>query len=211
MHGYLLTAFKDLPAISKLLCLKGNNGYSPCHFCLIRGERMHSSSNKCYYLPLRAPKCAGLEDDDGWNPCALPQHTYESLQAHLQAIQNTLTLGVGDKLSTYYGINGLSLLLEIPSLSFAKPFPHEIMHLFFENFCPMLHDHWMESGCYKDYYDGYCLAPHIWEEIGCEMAAAYKSIPLDFVSAMPDIAHSSYKAEYCLIWMIHLAPILLRG
>ncbi|KAF8579868.1 hypothetical protein K439DRAFT_348013 [Ramaria rubella] len=52
---------------------------------------------------------------------------------------------------------------------------------------------------------------HRKEEIGRETAAAYKSILADFVGAMPDIANSSYKAEYWSFWMIHLALILLRG
>ena len=35
VHAYLLTVFGDLPAMSKLLCLKGVNSHSPHHFCLI--------------------------------------------------------------------------------------------------------------------------------------------------------------------------------
>ena len=57
---------------------------------------------------------------------------------------------------------------------------------------------------------GYRLAPHIWEQIGVETAAAYRTIPSDFVGAMPDITKSKYKAEYWSFWTIHLAPILLQ-
>jgi Transposase family tnp2 len=38
LHAYLILFSGDLPAMSKLLCLRGNNAYCPCHFCLIQGE-----------------------------------------------------------------------------------------------------------------------------------------------------------------------------
>ena len=37
-----------------------------------------------------------------------------------------------------------------------------------------------------------------------------RTIPSDFVGAMPDITKSKYKAEYWSFWTIHLAPILLQ-
>ena len=63
LHAYLLTVFGDLPAMSKLLRLKGVNGYSPCQSCLIRGERNLSSTrhSKNYYVPLHGPVRAVTE------------------------------------------------------------------------------------------------------------------------------------------------------
>jgi hypothetical protein len=214
MHTYPLTAFGDLPAMSKLLCLKGHNGYSPCRFCLIRGERMYGMRNKCYYSPLRAPKRPGVQDDDGWDPRALPRRTHENLQEHLWEINEAPTAKAKEKLSTHYGINSMSQIDQIPSLTFPDSFPHDIMHLLFENVCPMLRDHWTGKGRYQDKEpadDGYRLTPHIWEQIGLETAAAYKTIPSEFVGAMPDIAQFKYKAEYWSFWMIHLGLVLLRG
>ncbi|KAF8581771.1 hypothetical protein K439DRAFT_1269962, partial [Ramaria rubella] len=54
LHAYPITMFGDLPTMSKLLCFKGNNAYCPCHFCLIRGERIEGTTNSVYYLPLRS-------------------------------------------------------------------------------------------------------------------------------------------------------------
>ncbi|KAF8493835.1 hypothetical protein BU17DRAFT_59563 [Hysterangium stoloniferum] len=88
------------------------------------------------------------------------------------------------------------------------------MHLFFENICPLLRDHWIGARKFKDKPPadpGYRLAPHIWEDIGHETADAYKIIPSDFVGAMPDITKSKYKAEYWSFWIIYLAPALLHG
>jgi len=49
------------------------------------------------------------------------------------------------------------------------------------------------------------------EDIGRETADAYKTIPADFVGAMPDISKSKYKAEYWSFWFLHIRPTLLRG
>jgi hypothetical protein len=87
------------------------------------------------------------------------------------------------------------------------------MHLFFENMCPMLKEHWTGTGKFTGQEPadpGYRLAPHSWEQIGEETAEAYKCIPSEFVGAMPDIAKAEYKAEYWSFWTIHLGPILLR-
>jgi hypothetical protein len=86
------------------------------------------------------------------------------------------------------------------------------MQLFFENICPMLHDHWTGTSRYKDNTPvdpGYLLAPQVWEQIGKETTDAYRTIPSEFVGAMPDISKSKYKAKYCSFWTVHFGPILL--
>jgi hypothetical protein len=88
------------------------------------------------------------------------------------------------------------------------------MHLFFENICPLLCEHWTASGRFKNTEPadpGYRIAPHIWTQIGLETAEAYRTIPSDFVGAMPDISNSKYKAEFWSFWVQYLGPILLRN
>jgi hypothetical protein len=78
----------------------------------------------------------------------------------------------------------------------------------------MLANHWTGTGKYKGQQPadlGYRLAPQVWEQIGIETAEAYKTIPSEFVGAMPNIAKSKYKAEYWSFWTVHLGPILLQG
>jgi Transposase family tnp2 len=212
LHVYVLTAFGDMPAMSKLLGLKGHNGYSPCRFCLIRGER-NQSARSPYYVPLRSPNRTGQPpQDDGWDPRNLPERTITNLFEQLDEIQNASTAQARKNLSSFYGVNEKSRLFLLPSLSFPDSFPPDIMHLFFENICPMLRDHWTGTGRYKDKPpadSGYLLAPQVWEQIGQETADAYRTIPSEFVGAMPDISKSKYKAEYWSFWTIYFGPILL--
>ena len=201
-------------AMSKLLSLKGHNGYSPCRFCLIRGERNLSTGRGPYYVPLRGPIRPGQPHNDGWDPPNLPEQTFDNLCEQLNEIENSSTLTARKELAKFYGVNEKSRLLCLPSLSFPNAFPPDIMHLFFENIFPMLHDHWTCSGRYKDKPPadpGYVLAPHIWEEIGKETARAYQTIPSEFVGAMPDISKSKYKAKYSSFWTIYFGPILLHN
>ena len=214
LHAYLIAAFGDMPAISKLLCLKGHNGYCPCRCCLLRGERNRAKSGLTYYSPLCGPKRPDEVTDDGWNPHDLPLRTHEGHQAHLDEINQGATVQIRQQLATHYGINGNSLLLSLPLISFPDSFPYDIMHLFFPNICPMLRDHWTGTGKYKDCAPvdpGYHLASDIWEQIGRETAEAYKTIPSQFVGALPDITKTKYKAEFWSFWFVHLGPILLRN
>jgi len=101
----------------------------------------------------------------------------------------------------------------IPSSQFPDSFPHDIMHLFFENIFPLLKEHWMGTGRFKNAKPvdpGYQLAPHIWEQIGHETAEAYRTIPSEFFGALPDITDSKYKAEFWSFWIQYLGPILLH-
>ena len=37
LHAYLILAFGDIPAIALIMCMKGQNGISPCRICDIKG------------------------------------------------------------------------------------------------------------------------------------------------------------------------------
>lgn len=208
LHAYLILFSGDMPAISKLLCLKGHNGYCPCRFCLIQGQRPQGSTT--YYPVLMPP----TQRDVTWNPYDLPPRTRANLNEHLTEMYQATTITHRNDLSTHYGVNRLSIFLRNPSFQFPDSFPYDIMHLFFENVCPLLCDQWTGSRKFKNIEPadpGYRLAPHIWEQIGEETARAYKTIPSEFVGAMPDITNSKYKAEYWSFWIQYLGPILLRN
>ena len=59
LHAYPIAFSGDLPAMSKLLCLKGHNGRTPCRFCLIHGVRIPGSSNTTHYPVLQPPRGRG--------------------------------------------------------------------------------------------------------------------------------------------------------
>jgi len=50
LRAYLLLAFGDIPAISKLMSMKGHNGCSPCRSCGIRGVK--KPGDTVHYVPL---------------------------------------------------------------------------------------------------------------------------------------------------------------
>jgi hypothetical protein len=114
----------------------------------------------------------------------------------------------------HYGMDRLSQILRLKSLTFPDSFLRGLMHLLFENIYPLLKEQWTGLGSFKGtkLADlGYCLTPHIWEQIGLETAEAYKTMPSDFVGAIPDITNSQYKAEFWSFWVQHLGPILLHN
>jgi hypothetical protein len=198
MHAYVITAFGDIPAMSKLLTLKGHNGYSPCRFCMIRGERNKNGAKAPYYVPLRSPIRPGEAQDDGWYPRNLPMHTLDNLHTHLKGIKEGHNKPARRNLHKFYGVKKKSLLLRIPSLAFPSSFPIDIMHLFFENICPMLRDLWTCARKFKGKPpadDGDCLAPKVWEKIGLETAEAFRTIMRNALSAR-EVVYPQCKYSY---------------
>jgi hypothetical protein len=109
------------------------------------------------------------------------------------------------------GIKGLPALRRVGSLDFARSFPWDIMHLFFENIVKNLVNLW--RGNFKGLDVGsedYEIAPEIWEEIWRETSEAVKDIPVQFVRSMTD-APRNFTAESWCFWFVYMAPILLRG
>ncbi len=49
LHAYLILAFGDIPAMALIMHMKGQNGFSPCRICDIKGIRFNS---KTLYVPL---------------------------------------------------------------------------------------------------------------------------------------------------------------
>ncbi|KAF7321216.1 hypothetical protein HMN09_00210600 [Mycena chlorophos] len=79
------------------------------------------------------------------NPASVPPRTEESFQ---RAIENMLAaeasgdIAYRDQLATHYGINGRPVLHRVNSLERPRSWPHDIMHLFFENIFPLLVKLW---------------------------------------------------------------------
>ena len=75
-------------------------------------------------------------------------------------------------------LHRLSMVFHLPSIHFPHSFPHDIMHILFENICPTLVDIWTGHGKFKNLTTidtGYHIAPHIWAQISLETTAAYKN------------------------------------
>ena len=150
---------------------------------------------------------------DPYNPCNFPLRTCQNLQETLEAIDRACGPGDQDQIGMEHGVHRLLMVLCLPSIYFPHSFLHDIMHIFSENICPTLVGIWTGHGKFKNLTTidtGYHIAPHVWAQIGLKTMVAYKTIPSDFVSVMPDIMTTKYKAEYWSFWCQYLRPLLLQ-
>jgi len=204
LRAYLILLFGDIPAISKLLMMKGHNGYSPCRYCEIKGIR--NPGEKVNYVPLH-------REEGAYNPHTLRYQRHRRFIRQAQKVIAADTVAESDRLSRKYGIKGLPGLFLLGSVEFPTSFPFDFMHLIFENLVPNLIRHY--TGDFKGLDAGtedYDLPKSVWEAIGDAAARSGDTIPSDFGARIPNIytERSGMTAETWSIWILYLGPILLR-
>ncbi|KAJ6611080.1 hypothetical protein B0H10DRAFT_1810356, partial [Mycena sp. CBHHK59/15] len=208
LHAYTIIGMGDILAIVKMFNIRGHNTFCPCCSC-IKGARNASGGDTIYYIPLAHPVVPG-EPRRSWNPTNLPlrvQNDFVDVAYQLTTLQSTKDQ---ENLTFHEGIKGLPALRRVGSLDFARSYPWDIMHLFFENIVRDLVNLW--HGNFKGLDAGsedYEIEDSIWEEIWAETAAAVKDIPAQFVRSMTD-RPSKFTAEAWCFWFVYLAPILLN-
>lgn len=208
LRAFLILAFGDIPALSKLLGIKGHNALCPCRACDIWGIKDNRPNSHVYYVPMTHP------NGEYWDPTDLPMRTASSFEERIAEMEAAPTKSARDDLAREYGINSRCLLSVLRTIDMAASFPYDFMHLVYENLVPNLIRHW--TGTFKNLNEGtgnYRLTGAQWEAIGAETTAATKSLPAEFVGTLPDIAQDIglYKAEGYSFWIQYLAPILLKG
>jgi len=207
LRAFLILIFGDMPAIAKIMRMKGHNGFCPCRFCEIHGIR--HPEGKVYYVPLQQ-----TEADSCYDPKALPKRTHQRFLDQAGEVVLAATNAEEDRLSTKYSIKGIPLLSLLGSLSFPSSFPLNFMHLIFENLIPNLINHY--TGNFKGLDSGsesYQLSADVWSAI-CEAGAASgKTIPSSFGASMPNIEkeQSSMTADSWSFWSQHIGPVLLHN
>jgi hypothetical protein len=206
LHAYLVLCFADMPALAKLLRLKGHNAISPCRACRIKGIRNTESGGKTHYTPLHRP------DGKSYDPLDLPLRTHDEFLR--QAIQVAMAPSDAeeDRRARLFGIHGVPLLSTLSSLSIPASFPHDFMHLM-ENIIPSLIALW--AGNYKGLDVGtedYEIHHTVWEAIGNTCSASGSTIPASFGCCVPNIATERHHfiAESWLLFATFLGPVLLR-
>ena len=204
LRAYLILLFGDIPAISKLLMMKGHNGYSPCRYCEIVGIR--NPGEKVNYFPLH-------REEGAYDPRFLRYRNHRRFIRQAKKVIAADTVVEMDRLSRKYGIKGLPGLFLLGSIEFPTSFPFDFMHLIFENLVPNLIRHY--TGDFKGLDTGtesYELPKSVWEAIGDAAAQSGDTIPSDFGARMPNIPteRSSMTAETWSFWIVYLGPILLR-
>jgi tnp2 family transposase len=210
LHAYPILVFGDIPAMSLVMRMKGQNGIKPCRICNIKGVRFDSRTN---YVPLRRDKIPGASPPRYFSS-NLPIRTHEEIIKQAHDIEMAPNKATHERLAKEHGIKGIPLLSSISSISFPSSFPFDFMHLIWENLIPNLIEFWTGEFKKLDHEDeGYFIEPHIWDEIGAATAACKATIPAAFGAPVPNIAtkQSPMSAEMYANWTLFIAPIVLHG
>jgi len=213
LHAYVLTASADMQAAKHLSGMKGPNALSPCRICKLRG--VYYAERRRYYYPLDTPhdKPSPAHRPATYNPRNLPMRSDNDLPEILRKIDLAPTLGEKEQIAKENGIVKRSIFTKFPCGSWTKGYPHEYMHLVFENIVPMLIALWKGDFREVDHSSqGYVIPEATWKVIGQEGVESIKTIHSGFCRALPNIyTHQTlFIAEAYAFWFLHLAPILLK-
>ena len=217
LRAFLILGFGDIPAVALLMRMKGHNGILPCRMCKIVGLRVPDSRATTHYVPLERSSHPGVQGDADavrtYDADNLPMHNHAEMFAQANEVQDAITVTGADDLAKMYGINGISILFYLPSISFPVSFPYNFMHLIWENVIPNLILLW--TGNFKALDQGtesYEIPKAVWEAIGEATAASGSTIPSAYGSRVPNIAkdQSQYSAEMWSFWTLYIRPVVLR-
>lgn len=192
LQAHLMVVTGDMPAISKMMAMKGSNGVSPCRFCSIHGQ--YSPSSRHWYYPR-----AG-----------------QTLQYRQNLRREILMVAAAndERIRKLHGISGLSFLMSVKSLNFPYSFGLDIMHLY-SNVAKAMWNTWtgelLPEPVYENSADSYVLTKVQQAEIGKEMVEAAHHVPV-FVTRTPrDISKykNSFKAVDWFEWItVYSSPLL---
>ncbi|KAJ6479818.1 hypothetical protein C8R45DRAFT_1006060 [Mycena sanguinolenta] len=197
-----------MPAMAKLMRMKGHNALHPCRACKITGIRDVEEGGKTLYLPLYR------EDDEGYDGFNLPLRTHNEFIRDAVHVASAPSDAEAKRCSKSTGINGLPILATLSSLSFPDSFPHDLMHLIPENVVSNLIT--LLTGDFKGIEDGkedYKLQPAVINAIGDACVVAGNTTPAAFGARVPNLATERhyYTAESYTIFTMLLGPVLLRN
>lgn len=208
LRAYPILLFGDMPAVAKLMRMKGHNGIHPCRACHIQGVRDPDRANvTAHYTPLYRA------DGHSYDPLNLPRRTHDQFMRHAIQVSTAPDAAEADRRAKHYGINGIPILTTISSLSFPESCPHGFMHII-ENIIPALTKLW--TGDYKDMDAGsedYQLPSTVWDAIGQACSESGITIPSSFGCRVPNIATERHHfiAESWLLFTTLVAPTVLRA
>jgi hypothetical protein len=208
LRAFLIRVFGDMPAMAKLMRMKGPNGLLPCRECKIEGIRNVAGGKKTQYVPIHRP------GGHSYDPNNLPLRTHDQFIDDAVAVDSAASDADAKRLAKATGINGLPILATLSSLSFPNSFGHDLMHLIPENVIKNLLDLW--TGEFKGLDTGkeeYEITVANREAIGRDCALAGDTTPAAFGARVPN-PHTQrhyFTAESYTLWTTLLAPVLLYG
>lgn len=214
LRAYLLTCFGDMPAMAKLMSMKGPNGKLPCRACKMEAVSSGTGNNTTLYTPLSR---TFLKDRSrpSYDPLNLPRRTHAEHIRQALNVEATKNDTAEEAQQRNTGINGLSPLARLSSLDFPTSFPHDFMHIMFENVLPSLFNLWIRAGRWEGFGTGdedYLIGAKVWKEVGAACARSGDTIPAAFGCRVPDINEKRYEftSESIMLFATQLAPALLR-
>ncbi|CUA72704.1 Type III restriction-modification system EcoP15I enzyme mod [Rhizoctonia solani] len=208
-RAFLIMILGDIPAVAKLLMMKGHNALKPCRTCMIEGVICYLEHNSVYYVPMADPHDENIVLT--YNDLQL--RTHQSFLDQLDEIESARTKTARGKLATKYGLNARSIFTQLRSIDLATCAPYDAMHLLFENLVPNMIKHW--TGQFKGLGQGtgnYEIDPREWAGVGLKTVGIRRTVPSAFVSVMHDIAQDGnlFTAELYAFWIQYVAPVVLK-
>jgi hypothetical protein len=208
LRAFLIRVFGDMPAMAKLMRMKGPNAVYPCRACKIRGVRDAEGGGRTNYVPLHR------DEGDSYDPLDLPRRTHDKFIQEAVHVDMASTDAEAERRSKATGINGLPILATLSSLSFPASFPHDLMHLIPENVVKNLLALGTSNFKGLDTADeDYRLKPTVIEAIGAACVTAGDTTPAAFGARVPNIATQMhyFTAESYTLWTTLLGPVVLRN
>ena len=204
---FLILIFGDMPAVAKVMRMKGHNGLCPCRFCEIHGVRYPEGS--VYYVPLTR-----YGGESSYDASALENRTHQRFLDQAEEVIMAQNNADEDRLSMEYGIKGVPLLSLLGTLTLPSSFPLDFMHLIFENLIPNLVAHY--TGNFKGLDAGsedYIIPARIWSEICKIGSSSGDTVPSQFGGRVPNLERerSHMTAEAWSFWVLFISPIVLRN
>ena len=164
--AHLLSVFGDMPAIAKVMWMKGHNGIAPCHCCKITGLWIPDTCSSAHYVPLDQSRHPHVKDDiHVYDAAKLPLWTHDEMLSQAAKVDAVPNITQANRLATKYGINGTPALAQLPSILLPESFPLDFMHLIWENLIPNLVRLWTSE--FKELRGGnFELNKTVWKAIG---------------------------------------------
>lgn len=125
----------DIPALSKLLLLKGHNGISPCVHCTIQSQI--GTNNHRYPALLQVEN--GTDCFEDYDPGKLPLRSSENINEIYEDLRfNQTKKAKLAKIQQESGIKGKAAIVELLPASIPDSLGIDIMHLLFTNYFKLL-------------------------------------------------------------------------
>ncbi|QRW03344.1 Transposase family tnp2 [Ceratobasidium sp. AG-Ba] len=216
LRAFLIVCFGDMPAIAKLMRMRGHNGKCPCRACHIVGFPLRDEKGHVtYYPPLSCPAGEERDGPSEYDPLNLPHRNHVQFLCDAIHVETAKTTTKANDDGRDIGSNGLTSLAALSSLEFPTSFPHDFMHLMFENVVPNLLSLWTRKGKFHDLgseRDPYHLGKTVWDAVGEACARSGNTIPAAFGCRVPNLAknYSDVSAEGILLFTTLLGPAVLR-